>query len=383
MRLTKQGVWNFVKAVMFVLITISFIPFLTYYFRPTIDNGRSIILDYEAEESSLDVVYIGASPVVYYWDPMRAWNEQGFASRNYAVLSMHKATCLTALKDALKTQNPKVVVMDARRFLSSGSESGARNYLDMMDIGWDRLKAVHYYCRVMDVSLTESISYYIDLIKYHDNYEAFEQEIDWNSEWRRKVEPDVDRFKGFTAYVGHVYCKDPSDRLSDESRELQESSMETYIDIIEYCQENEIQLIFVAAPWQITEKASQGLNRLAEVAESYGVDFLDANRYYKEMGLDFSKDFINAKHVNIFGAEKFTSFVAEYLAKKYSLPDRRDEAEYSSWNEYYQIYQVKMEEMRVECEEIYQLHMKARAEKAESEEISDEGTTDSEGETSE
>jgi len=40
-------------------------------------------------------------------------------------------------------------------------------------------------------------------------------------------------------------------------------------------------------------------------------------------------------HVNIFGAEKYTSFLGNYLQEKYSLPDKRNEQKYQEWNDLY------------------------------------------------
>ena len=46
------------------------------------------------------------------------------------------------------------------------------------------------------------------------------------------------------------------------------------------------------------------------------------------MNLDYRYDFYNGNHVNIYGAEKYTNCLSEYLVKNYNLPDRRGEKEY-------------------------------------------------------
>ena len=74
---------------------------------------------------------------------------------------------------------------------------------------------------------------------------------------------------------------------------------------------------------------------MKEVIEQYGFDFLNTNDHYKEIGLDYNKDLYNNNHVNVFGAEKYTDFVAEYIDKKYDLPDKRGDEAFSDWNTCY------------------------------------------------
>jgi len=67
--------------------------------------------------------------------------------------------------------------------------------------------------------------------------------------------------------------------------------------------------------------------------QSYGYEFLNLNDSYEEMGIDFSTDFYNAYHVNVGGAEKYTSYLGKYISDNYDLPDHRDDMLYSEWEE--------------------------------------------------
>ena len=49
------------------------------------------------------------------------------------------------------------------------------------------------------------------------------------------------------------------------------------------------------------------------------------------MGLDFDTDLYNSTHVNIFGADKYTDFLSNYLKTNYNLPDRREDKNYQEW----------------------------------------------------
>lgn len=345
MKLKKESIGNFIKAVVFLSILFSLFFCFTYLFRNTGNTTRGNILEYmEEEENSLDVVFVGASNINVYWDPMRAWNEYGFTSRNYAPTGMQGPIYFAAVQSALRTQKPKLLVVEARMFAKDYSEVSskvaARHLLDSIDYDLFRLKHVKYYSDIMDLTWEEALTFYIDLMQYHDNYSALLNPTNWKLADNRlgKANNFGNLYKGYMLNASHVIFQDPSENLSDESKEVDETVLKVYTDIIEYCKEEDIPLLFVASPIVVTKAFSERFNGLAEVAESYGVDFLDTNRLYDEMGIDFTQDFYNARHVNALGANKFTDYVAAYLTENYDLPDHRGDSNYEDWNELYKKY---------------------------------------------
>lgn len=347
MKLKKESIGNFIRAVCFLLVLLVSFTGLTYLMRNTGGAQRGNILGYyEEEEDSLDVVFVGASNVMRYWDPLHAWEEYGFTSHNYSVTSMRADTYLYSLKDALRTQSPEVVVVEARMFTrdlsaKTGTVSvGARNFFDSLDVGWFRNEAIRYYCDALDVSWEDALALYIDLIHYHDNYKALINPENWalaDNRLEKGAEPSG-FYKGCSVSNGLHYYKDPSKKLVDECEEIDEIAMKLYVDIIEYCQSNDIPLMFVATPIISNSQVYGRFNTLAQVAESYGVDFVDTNKLYEEMGLDFEQDFLDSYHVNVLGVDKFTNYFAAYLDEMYNLPDHREEEAYASWYAAYEDY---------------------------------------------
>lgn len=352
MKLKKESILNFIKAVIFLTILFLFFLFFTYLFRNNGEGQRGNILGYyEEEENSLDVVFVGASNVVRYWNPMRAYEQYGFTSRNYATVSMRAVTYLYALKDALRTQDPELVVMEARLFTrdySSKITVGAQNFFDSLDISPFRCKAIQYYCDVLDLSWDEAVLLYFDLIYYHDNYAALTNPVNWSLADNRldKGSETAKFFKGYSLSSALYLFDDPSGNITDECGEVDSIAMELYVDIIEYCKSNDIPLMFVATPIVTTEDEEKRFNTLAQVAESYGVEFVNTNRFYEEMGLDFTQDFYDDHHVNILGADKFTDYFAAYLNETYDLPDHRGEDAYASWDVRYEEYLVESDKSR-------------------------------------
>ena len=63
-----------------------------------------------------------------------------------------------------------------------------------------------------------------------------------------------------------------------------------------------------------------------------GIPFINLNRYYDELGIDFATDFADKNHMNHLGNVKFTGWLGNYLAANYDIPDRRGDAEYLSYD---------------------------------------------------
>lgn len=351
----KQNAGRLLKVTVFLSIIFLLFLFFTYLMRNTDYNARQNVLDFYEEENELDVVFIGASSIYRYWNPMKAWETEGIATRNYSVSSMHLATYLPAIKDILQTQKPELIVVEARRFSrksgeNAGIEVGARNMLDSLDYNLSRLKAVHYYCESMDIPWKDAVSLYIDLIQYHDNYEALTTALNWKLADNRIGDEYIEEknFKGYALSAKSVAFEDPSENLVDGITELNENSLMLYDDLLSFCQTNEIPLMILAMPMVITEEEAIEINSLKAITASYGVPFVDLNQNFAELNLDFSTDFLDAHHVNVLGADKVTKYLASYLAEEYELEDHRGDAAYASWDELYEEYSVEAEKARTE-----------------------------------
>ena len=358
MEIKKQNAGRILKVTVFLTIIFLLFLFFTYLMRNTDYNARQNVLDFYEEENELDVVFIGSSSIYRYWNPMRAWESEGIATRNYSVSSMHLATYLPAIKDILKTQKPELIVVEARRFSRKSGEKegilmGARNMLDSLDYNASRLKAVHYYCEKMDIPWNEALTLYIDLIQYHDNYEALSTSLNWKLSDNRIGNAVVEDklYKGYALSTKSEFFEDPSENLVDETTELNEKNLILYDDLITFCQENEIPLLILAMPMVITEEESIEINSIKKITEEYGVAFVDLNQKYEEIGLDFSKDFLDAHHVNVYGADKVTKYLASYLTKEYELEDHREDETYASWNILYEEYLIDAQNAKTKVEE--------------------------------
>lgn len=83
--------------------------------------------------------------------------------------------------------------------------------------------------------------------------------------------------------------------------------------IIEYTRKKGTDLIFIVAPYIITEEDKQTYDQIAEIADQEGITFIDYNECYEEIGLDFATDFNDDSHLNYRGSCKFTDYFGNLL----------------------------------------------------------------------
>ena len=134
---------------------------------------------------------------------------------------------------------------------------------------------------------------------------------------------------------------------NDEIEEMPEINLYYLNKMKELCNQKQIKFILFEVPspdsWNYKKH-----NRLSKYAKDNDLEFIDLNLYNKEIGMDWEKDSSDGgDHLNIYGAEKVSTFIADYLNENYNLPDRRSEKKYVKWNKQLKEYR-KIKEYEIE-----------------------------------
>ncbi len=347
------------SSIVFCIVAWNLFLTLTNLFRDT-SYFRNHITDIKGEQQ-LDVVYVGGSAAFKYWQVPRAWAEYGITSYNYATNSIPAEAILGSIKEVRKTQDSPLFVVDLRPFQyweSTIDEAGIRRVSDSMDYSWNRLETIYRCLKNRNGEDIDAISYYFDLAKYHGNYNA----LGTLANWKWADNRDIAKYNGYEIltkdemlnlpdnvmlysevemmkyreYIrAHAVIREPMDFVTDDCAELQQGSYQALTELLEYCNEEDLKVLFVVCPYGITKEHQKLYNSMEKLIAQYGLDYLNANEFYDEMGLDFARDYYDRSHVNVFGAEKYTRFLAEYIQQKYQLKDHRKESGMESWDEMY------------------------------------------------
>ncbi|MEG0577566.1 MAG: hypothetical protein RR500_06865 [Bacilli bacterium] len=320
----KWFIFIFIFAVLFIHIS--------YLFRPAI-NDREIVAGYYAEkENSLDMVYVGGSSTFVYWAPMEAWKNHGIVSNNFAYNSISADALKSTIKEALKTQNPDLLVVDARAFQYRGEyleEGPIRQYTDSTKYSLNRSDFIRSIVpeKFKNMQLS-SLEWICDLSTYHIRWNQLDQ-----SSWElinNEKERDIKGFY-FVPKKKVIALNDNSNVT--EKQPLRQDVEEIFIDLMEYCKSLDRKILFVINTYSEEPSHREIFNYLEERINSYGFDFINVNESYKKIGMDETNDYYDQNHINIYGAEKYTKFLGDYIMETYKLKDRRNDLEYKHWND--------------------------------------------------
>ena len=160
----------------------------------------------------------------------------------------------------------------------------------------------------------DRLSYYVPLLKYHDN-------------WRK---PDLIRnslsLQQQARDAGYSYTKPflsismfltETDEIPVRQQSLDDFNEQSLRTFCETAKARGIKnVLFARFPHRtVIENYDAVFAELEAVVHEYGYDFANFDTQMDAIGLDPLNDFANAEHLNIFGAEKFTPYLADYLAQ--------------------------------------------------------------------
>lgn len=323
----KENLFIIFKCIIFIGIFAYLFIHISYAMRPALAHTHKNISGYYAEpKNSLDVVLIGSSGLFSAFAPLEAWNKYGFTSYNFCTNAQGVDSVPFVIKESLKTQKPKVLVVDCFNFIHRQvarefDDFTIRYNTDGFKYSLDRINLIN---KVIPESRNK-LSFYFDIIKYHS-------EPMGNDFFYSKHNPE----KGFQFLPWGISKKAPlTTKVSPLSPD-----MDKYLDdILKESKKQNTKIIFTYMPYgYISDEASEQVNYIAKKVKNNGFEFLNLEQYQNEINLDMKKDCWDVRHFNIYGAEKITAFLAKYLAKNYNLPDNRNNKKFSKWNDDYKIW---------------------------------------------
>jgi hypothetical protein len=323
----KNNIIQIIKILSFGLILFQMFIFLDYLMKPRSIDLSNIAGFYGEEKKSLDMVYIGGSACFVYWAPLKAWEDKGIASYSFAADTIQAELYSYLVKETLKYQDPKVIVIDARAFQyrdvdQPPTEVAYRNILTGTPLSLNKLLFVEG--NVKKYLKEDPLSYYFDLIKYHgaSGHNSISEAL---SMMTNNFHHEL---KGFF-FIPSVVKMQKYNFETNVETPVSTETTKILDDLLAYLKTTRHKILFIVSPYLETKEHKENFNFVERKVVAAGFDFLDANEYYNEMNLNFDTDFYNNSHVNIFGSEKYTAFLENYLIEKYKLPNRKSNIDYA------------------------------------------------------
>ena len=318
------------------VLCLGFVQLLVTPKYMTSSRDGALIAEYYNEVPDHDVVFIGDCEVYECFTPPTLWQEYGITSyvRGSAQQLIWQSYYL--LEETLKRETPKAVVFNVLSIKYGEPQSEAYNRMTLDGMKWSssKIDAIH-------ASMTEEedfLSYVFPLLRFHSRWSDLGAE-DWRYLFHR------DR----VSHNGYLMQTAVSPKTSDrEGRPLADYTLpEVGLEYLEkmraLCEEKGVEFILIKAPtnnWKYYWY-DEWEEQIVAWANEKNVDYYNFIPLDGAIGIDWSTDtYDGGVHLNVFGAEKLTSYFGDILVQKYGLSDRRGEAELDAlWAEKLAIYQ--------------------------------------------
>lgn len=339
--------------IIFIIVGVFILQVLTYIFVPKFIEqqdpaGARIKGFYNEKNNIFDVIFIGNSESSRAYSPICIWNKYGIISYNYSSSLQTVEIAYYKLKETLKYQKPKVVVLEVNSFFDIGSstDEAYRRVIDNWKFDTVKLEAIFD----KSIKLENRLSYVFPILRYHSRW----NELDANDFKKLTTEYKKIAYKGFPmiaskkTYQGDLNYMQKIDKTVD----IPEENM-SYIDkIITLCNEKNIKVILAEVPvpniWSLEKN-----NRILKLANKYGLEFIDFNMLQEKINIDWSCDtYDSGNHLNIYGAEKVSNYIGKILSEKYNIPNHKNDANIADeWNEEAQRYEQHKKELELKLEQ--------------------------------
>lgn len=265
-------------------------------------------------ENTTDIVCLGSSDMWSGFVPLTLWENYGFTSVVSSFSHQSVAQAQDMLQSITKVQSPKLVILEIdtlydgrgpKEVIAPGSKTKLDDFFDTMD----------------PTAFESKVTSKFSLFTFHNIWKDFQKRSDRSKCSHGYLYNDTVQKLKPRKYMVETEERDiPVVANSNELRRF-----------VKYCNDNDLQLMFLEMPtfssWTYARH-----NAVQDLADELGVDFLDLNFKYDEMGLSIKNCFRdNGNHLNYTAACKATNYIGSYISGNYGIESRRNQPEVAEY----------------------------------------------------
>lgn len=287
----KKHKMNF-KILCCVILSLSLYTYICVIFTPKSINdlgGKNYYggMGFLAEpENSLDVIMYGNSDVYSGFIPALMYEKYGFSSYASGVQLQSIKKINHLLKATLKKQKPKIVILE-------------------VDCLYDK-----------DSCLINNNNLFLASVMYHTRWKELKLR-DFYTLPNRKNKYDIT--KGYE-HSNYVYKFNPGKYMghsTDKPAAIPAKNIKQLKFFLNTCSKKNIKVIFLELPSSVSWTYAKH-NYISKIASENDIAFIDLNIPNSNYQADFQNDFRdNGNHLNVYGAKKTTTFIGDFIEKKY------------------------------------------------------------------
>lgn len=303
--------------------------------------------DFFEKKENYDVMFYGSSHMINGVFPNYLWRDYGISAYNFGSHADFLPSSYWVMRNTFDYVKPKLVVIDCYTISEEYkvcSYEFWHGWIDVFpmsktkleaiaDLTSDPLKDSRIEEGILDPSAKGTTGEMIwDFAKYHSRWSELNDE-----DFSTPVSPE----RGAEARVNVFPVEYDESRKTDEVFSGNPIAVDYLEKMIEYCSQNNIEVLLVYLPFAAGSNRWAQANRAGEIASQHNLNYIN---FLDKDVVDYSVDFYDDTHLNTSGAAKITKYLGEYIADNYDIPDRHDDPDYAQcYGEYDHYLDYKMD----------------------------------------
>ncbi|WP_372519577.1 hypothetical protein [Candidatus Ruminimicrobiellum ovillum] len=331
---------------LFILFSTIIIAFLLSQLvsKTTTESAAKIIWTVNnLKPNSVDVVIVGPSPSRYGYNSLVAWNRYGITTLNCSFGYLAGPLVKNMLIECLKRQKPKVILITVDSFLFNNMGILLKNgtYVGLNNLSFDIFPEIKWSLNKIDflknvikyynLDIKDTIHFLFPITSTHKisitGITNFKKDLYFACKYKNyfsgnNISFNLKNLKSYQKYNGAEF-------YTKESLE----------DLFVFCKNLDIPVIFIDVPHTVTFTKPYYMNnekyeKIFSFVKENNFDFIYINNYrtIRDLKLSYYDSYDNS-HLNYWGSIKYTDYVAKILVDKYHLEDKRNNPDYSFWND--------------------------------------------------
>ena len=318
------------KYILILTTTFVFFIFGLYWASRILTPKGEMEKFYDEPKNTIDVLVVGSSHSMSAFSPTQIYQETGLTAYNLSTWSQPVWVSYHYIIEALKYQQPQVVVVDVfGAFYDKSYITGvdidlvSNDYASLIKPSLNLL-ALNFARRQVQVT-RQPWDEYMNITKYHSRINRLEKE-----DFTDVFFDNYNTGKGYGPIYTFENFSDFSIPQTDAREPLYSHAAEYVNKIITLSQKEGFTLIFTKAPY-ITETTDIALiNTIEDICTQNNIAFIDFCRE-NIANIDYGQDMADHGHLNYKGAVKTTSVLSDYL-NTLQLGTRLSAESISMWN---------------------------------------------------
>lgn len=314
----KEKSFCFLKYMLLPCAVLAFIVIAGKFMRPIAMDTyvKQIETFHQLPENSIDVLVYGSSHAWLGVNTKEMYDKYGIEAYNYGCSWQHLNTTSLFFYDSLRTQSPKVVLIETfiiNEILENVDADPEIGYTrSISDFDYKK----QYLSQCFGKNYKRYITYYFPFVEYHSNWENLTKD---NFTFNSCAEDFMDSRGYRNTMLNSIVSVEPVEIPNYHDfpqEELDEKCIAILDEIVKTCKEKDIQIIFFTTPY---EGQYGYCNAMKEYAMENGCDYLNLFAEMDAIGLDCDNDFADYSHLNYYGATKIGDYLGTYILKHYKM----------------------------------------------------------------